>query len=338
MIIRSTSILQAITSESRENKSLLTVSKPTSPSLVISPGSSSTLSVPPKLISDRYLMPTAEIYPSKATMSRRTSSETQSPTQSDTSASASASAGAGTSSTRTPSIANGYAGGKARLEEPKIKTEERRRPTMMAPTAPQEDLDVQSVINERRPSKLKTHDAGASTTTSIASDQYSAMIRGEGYSHIYVTTEDRSDEVPSPCGNASESTGTGSLSVAGSLSAVASLSVAVSAGAAGSISNGSGNGSGSRNGNGSGNGGGVHIGEGGAIGSDVRIYVDDTDSASSSNGQRRGGRLRDEEAMDASTTVSSTTTMRNGRGSGGTDESKETSERPSSTGESLDPS
>ncbi|XP_071560723.1 ca[2+]-channel protein alpha[[1]] subunit T isoform X5 [Temnothorax nylanderi] len=346
------------TSEPRENKSLLTVSKPpTSPLLIPSPGSSSTLSVPPKLTSDRYLMPTAEIYPSKATMSRRTSSDTQSPSQSDTSA------GPGTSSSRTPTIANGYAGGKIRLEEPKINTDERRHPTTT--TAPPEDLDVQSVINERRPSKLKTHDAtGASTTTSIASDQYSAMMRGEGYSHIYVTTEDRSDEVPSPCGNASESTGTGSLSVAGSLSAVASLSVAVSAGAAGSISNGSvndsgsrsgngngngngsgsgngngngsGSGSGSGSGNGNGNGGGVHIGEDGAIGSDVRIYVDDTDSASSSNGQRRGGRLRDDETLDAS--ISSTTTMRNGRGSGGTDKSKETPERPSSTGGSLDPS
>jgi len=251
----------------------------------------------------------------------------------------SASASAGTSSMRTPSMANGYAGGKIRLEEPKAKIDERKRPPMMAPTTPQEDLDVQSVINERRPSKLKTHDVtGVSTTTSIASDQYSAMIRGEGYSHIYVTTEDRSDEVPSPCGNASESTGTGSLSVAGSLSAVASISIAVSAGAAGSISNGSGNGSGSRSDNGSGNDGGVHIGEGGAIGSDVRIYVDDTDSASSSNGQRRGARLREDEILDVSTTVSSTTTMRNGRGSGGTDESKETSERPSSTGGSLDPS
>ena len=319
----------------RENKSLLTVSKPpTSPSLVTSPGSSSTLSVPPKLTSDRYLMPTAEIYPSKATMSRRTSSDTQSPTPSDTT-----SASAGTSSTRTPSIANGYVGGKARLEEPKKRMiEERRRPTTtMVPTPPQEDLDVQSVINERRPSKLKTHDAGASTTTSIASDQYSAMIRGEGYSHIYVTTEERSDEIPSPCGNASESTGTGSLSVAGSLSAVASISVAVSAGAAGSISNGSCNGSGSRSDNGSGNDNGVHIGEGGAIGSDVRIYVDDTDSASSSNGQRRGGRLRDDEIQDVSTTISSITTMRNGRGSGDTDESKEIPERPSSTGGSLDP-
>lgn len=319
----------------RENKSLLTVSKPSSPSLITSPSSSNTLSVPPKSTSDRYLMPTPEIYPSKATMSRRTSSDTQSPSQSDTSASA----GAGTSSSRTPSIANGYAGGKLRLEEPKMKTDERRYPTVT--TAPQEDLDVQSVINERRPSKLKTHDAtGASTTPSIASDQYSAMMRGEGYSHIYVTTEDRSDEVPSPCGNASESTGTGSLSVAGSLSAVASLSVAVSASAVGSVSNGSVNDNGSRSGNGSGSGsaGGVHIGEGGAIGSDVRIYVDDTDSASSSNGQRRGGRLRDDETLDASTTVSSATTMRNGRGSGGTDESKETSERPSSTGGSLDPS
>lgn len=315
------------TSETRENKSLLSVSKPsTSPLPVTFAGSSSTLSVPPKLTSDRYLMPTAEIYPSKATMSRRTSSDTQSPSPD----SGSASMGAGSSSIRTLSIANGYAGGKIRPEEAKSK----------ATTATQDDLDVQSVINERRPSKLKTtHDVTApSATASLASDQYSAMIRGEGYSHIYVTTEERSDEVPSPCGNVSESTGTGSLS------AVASISVA------GSISSGSGNGS--RNGaGGSGSGsGGIHIGEGGAIGSDVRIYVDDTDSASSSNGQRRGGKLtRDDETQDVSTTVSSATTMRDGGGGGsggsggggngdGTEESKETSERPSSTGGPLDPS
>lgn len=306
-----------MTTETRENKSLLSVSRPpTSSSLVTPAGSNSTLSVPPKLTSDRFLMPTTEIYPSKATMSRRTSSDTQSPSQSPDSASA----GAGSSSTRTLSIANGYAGGKIRPEEPRSKT-----------LAIQDDLDVQSVINERRPSKLKTtHDTTAvSTTASIASDQYSAIIRGEGYSHIYVTTEERSDEVPSPCGNASESTGTGSLS------AVASISVA------GSISSGSGNGnrnggSGSGNRNGSSGSGGVHIGEGGAIGSDVRIYVDDTDSASSSNGQRRGGRLtRDDETLDASTSISSATTMRDG---GGDDDNKETSEKPSSAGGPLDPS
>lgn len=309
-----------MTTETRENKSLLSVSRPPTSSSLVTPGSSSTLSVPPKLTSDRFLMPTTEIYPSKATMSRRTSNDTQSPSQSPDSASA----GAGSSSTRTLSIANGYAGGKIRPEEPRSK----------ATLAIQDDLDVQSVINERRPSKLKTtHDiTAASATGSIASDQYSAIIRGEGYSHIYVTTEDRSNEVPSPCGNASESTGTGSLS------AVASISVA------GSISSGSGNGnrnggsgSGSRNG-GSGSGG-VHIGEGGAIGSDVRIYVDDTDSASSSNGQRRGGRLtRDDETLDASTSVSSATTMRDGGGDEDTDDNKETSEKPSSAGGSLDPS
>jgi len=303
------------TSEIRENKSLLSVSKPpTSSSLVTSTGSSSTLSVPPKLTSDRYLMPTAEMYPSKATMSRRTSSDTQS--QSDTSVSASG---------RMSGIANGYAGGKARLEEAKPKAEEREH-TAAAAT---DDFDVQSVINERRPPKLKTTQGGtavASTTTSIASDQYSALIRGEGYSHIYVTTDDRSDDVPSPCGNVSESTGTGSLSVVGSISAGGSIS----------------SGSGSRN-----SGGGVHIGEGGAIGSDVRIYVDDTDSASSSNGYRH--RLRDDETLDASTTISSSTTMRNGcggsgggggstNGNGGMDESKETPERPSSADGPLDPS
>ncbi|XP_050464943.1 voltage-dependent T-type calcium channel subunit alpha-1G isoform X6 [Cataglyphis hispanica] len=309
-----------VTTETRENKSLLSVSRPpTSSSLVTPAGSNSTLSVPPKLTSDRFLMPTTEIYPSKATMSRRTSSDTQSPSQSPDSASA----GAGSSSTRTLSIANGYAGGKIRPEEPRSKA-----------LAIQDDLDVQSVINERRPSKLKTtHDTtAASATGSIASDQYSAIIRGEGYSHIYVTTEERSDEVPSPCGNASESTGTGSLS------AVASISIA------GSISSGSGNGnrnggSGSGNRNGSSGSGGVHIGEGGAIGSDVRIYVDDTDSASSSNGQRRSGRLtRDDETLDASNSISSATTMRDGGGDDDTDDNKETSEKPSSAGGPLDPS
>jgi len=287
------------TSEIRENKSLLSVSKPpTGSSLIASTGS--TLSVPPKLTSDRYLMPTAEMYPSKATMSRRTSSDTQS--QSDTSASASG---------RASGIANGYAGGKTRLEEPKSKAEERGQ------VAAADDFDVQSVINERRPPKLKTTHGAAvtSATTSIASDQYSALIRGEGYSHIYVTTDDRSDDVPSPCGNASESTGTGSLSVVGSISAGGSIS------------------SGSR----SSGGGGVHIGEGGAIGSDVRIYVDDTDSASSSNGHRR--RLRDDETLDASTTISSAATMRDGcGGNGGMGESEETPERPSSAGGPLDPS
>lgn len=313
-------------SEIRENKSLLNVSKPaTSSSLVISTGSSSTLSVPPKVTSDRYLMPTAEIYSSKATMSRRTSSDTQSPSQSD---SASASA-------RTSGIANGYAGGKTRLEEPKAKVEER----VVAAT---DDFDVQSVINERRPPKLKTTHGGAaaSATTSVASDQYSALIRGEGYTHIYVTTDDRSDDVPSPCGNVSESTGTGSLSVIGSISAGGSISAAT-----GSISSGSG----SAGRNGTGGGGGVHIGEGGAIGADVRIYVDDTDSASSNNGQRRrrrdGDALRDDETLDASTTVSSIATMRDGCGGNGSvggngsGSGKETpDERLSSSGRQLDPS
>lgn len=321
------------------------MSKPsTSPTVITPTGSSiSTLSVPPRLTSDRYLMPTAEIYPSKATMSRRTSSDTQSPTQSETSPSA---------SSRSPSIANGYAGGKIRLEvEQKPQKDERGRAaaTPATSTAIQDDLDVQSVINERRPSKLRTTHDGASTSASIASDQYSAVIRGEGYSHIYVATDDKSDEAASPCGNASESTGSlsavASLSVAGSICGVGNISVI------GSMSSGS---NGSRNG-GSGNGsiGGVHIGEGGAIGSDVRIYVDDTDSASSSNGHRRGGRLRDDETLDTSTTISSTTTMRNGAGrggaggngggsgggSGGTDKSKETSERPSTaSGPPDDPS
>ncbi|XP_032672120.1 voltage-dependent T-type calcium channel subunit alpha-1G-like isoform X4 [Odontomachus brunneus] len=277
--------------ETRENKSLLSVSKPQTSSLSVTPaGSSSTLSVPPKLTSDRFLMPTADIYPSKAMMTRRISSDTQSPSQSDTSASAAAG-----SSTRTPSIANGYAGGKPRPEEQQQQKPKEERRTTTAPTATMDDLDVQSIINERRPSRLRTHGAVASTATS-SSDQYSAAIRGEGYGHIYAA-DDRSDEL-SPCGNASEN-GTGS--VAGSLSA------------AGSISCGSGSGSGSRSSGVAADG--VHIGEGGAIGSDVRIYVDDTDSVSS-NGHRRD-RLRDDETLDASTTVSSTTTMRNGGGGTG---------------------
>lgn len=279
------SILQA--TEIRENKSLLSVNKPQASSLsVMLAGTSSTLSVPPKLTSDRFLMPTADIYPSKAMMTRRTSSETHFPSQSDTSANAAAG-----SDSRTPSIANGYTSGKPRLEEQQQKPKEERRMTT-APTMIMDDLDVQSIINERRPSRLRTHGAVASTATS-SSDQYSAAIRGEGYGHIYAA-DDRSDEL-SPCGNASES-GTGSISVAGSLSAAGSISC--------------GSGSGSR----SSGVGGVHIGEGGAIGSDVRIYVDDTDS--SSNGQRRG-RPHNDETLDASTTVSSTTTMRDGDGGTG---------------------
>lgn len=235
-------------------------------------------------------------------MSRRTSSDTPSPSQSDISIGNGA---------RTPSIANGYAGGKARSEEQRVKEDKRAAITS---TTTMDDLDVQSIINERRPSKLKIH--GATTSTG---DQYSAAIRGDSYGHIYIV-DDRSDEM-SPCGgNASES-GTGSVSAAGSVS----------------------NGSGSRSG-GSGTAV-VHIGEGGVIGSVVRIYVDDTDSASS-NGHLRG-KLHDDEALDASTTVSSSTTVRgvdgNGDGDGGdgdrneTDEGTKTPERPSSGGP-LDPS
>lgn len=320
--------------ETRENKILLSVSKsPTISSPVTPAGSSSALSVP-KLSSDRYLMPTADIYPSKAMMTRRPSSDTPSPSQSDTSASA----GAGSGS-RTPGIANGYASGKTRVEEQQKPREERHATATAAPTVTMDDLDVQSVINERRPSKLKTHSGAATSSATSCSDQYSAAIRGEGYGHIYVG-DDKSDEM-SPCGNASES-GTGSISAAGSISVAGSIS------AAGSIScgSGSGSGSGSRSSGGSGVVG-VHIGEGGAIGSDVRIYVDDTDSVSS-NGHRRG-RLRDDETLDASTTVSSTTTMRDGGGgnndvggSGGSSDGREggkrTPERPSSADKSLDPS
>ncbi|XP_014476134.1 PREDICTED: voltage-dependent T-type calcium channel subunit alpha-1G isoform X2 [Dinoponera quadriceps] len=282
------------TSETQENKSLLSVSRPAAGSITPA-GSSSNLNIPPKLNSDRFLMPTADIYPSKAMMTRRTSSDMQS----DTSAAA---------DTRTFSIANGYVGGKLRLEDQQQKPKEEKR---AAPMVTMDDLDVQSIINERRPTKLRTHDAVTSAATS-SSDQYSAAIRGEGYGHIYAA-----DDL-SPCGNESGSIA-GSLSAAGSISRSSGVLA------------------------------GVHIGEGGAIGSDVRIYVDDTDSASS-NGHRRP--LRSDDTLDApSTTVSSSTTMKNGGtdGDDGSDNGSSDSactendreisaKRPSSVGRSPDSS
>ncbi|KOX72817.1 Voltage-dependent T-type calcium channel subunit alpha-1G [Melipona quadrifasciata] len=223
--------LQA-TSDRQENKSLLSVSKPPASSSPVSPAGSVTGLASPRQTSERYLLPTATIYPSKATLSRRPSSDTQS--QSDCA-----------SRTTGGSVANGRAASKSR--------DERR---VSAP--PEDDLDVQSIINERRPSKLKS--GGASPTARYG---------------------ERSEDVsPMSTGNTSDSM-------------------------MGSASGSSASGSGSRNGSAV-----VHVPEitvCTTIGSDVRIYVDDTDSTSSNNHQRR--RSNEEEASDASTSGSSVTAV-----------------------------
>ncbi|KAF3426148.1 hypothetical protein E2986_05217 [Frieseomelitta varia] len=127
--------LQA-SSDGQENKSLLTVSKPPASSSPVSPANSVTGLASPRQISERYLLPTATIYPSKATLCRRPSS---SDTQSDVTA----------SRTTGSSVANNGRVASRLMDD-------RRR--VSAP--PADDLDVQSIINERRPSKLKSGGGG----------------------------------------------------------------------------------------------------------------------------------------------------------------------------------
>nr|XP_034187863.1 voltage-dependent T-type calcium channel subunit alpha-1G isoform X2 [Osmia lignaria] len=281
--------LQA-TSDVLENKSLLSVKKPPASSSPVTPAGSVTTLTCPKLSSERYLLPTANIYPSKATLNRRAFSDTQS--QSDTNVSTVSNIGSNVS--RTPSVVNSYAESEAskngtKSEEVRAKNERR----VSAP--PMDDLDVQSIINERRPSKLKS---GSPT-----GDQYGSSIQVGSYGHVLVA-EEKSEEM-SPV---SASIMSDSMIRSTSLSA-----------------NGSGNGSGSAV---------VHIPEAicATVDSDVRIYVDDTDSTSS-NGHRK--KRLNEETTDASTTISSVTAVPEE-----TDEMKETeerSERASSAGPS-DPS
>ncbi|KAG7209645.1 hypothetical protein KM043_011292 [Ampulex compressa] len=267
--------LQA-TSEERENISLLGVNRPPGESYPVTPiGSSMTLCVGPKLTSERYLLPTVEAYPSKAIMSRRTSNDTQSDTS--------------TGSARATSLANGYhAKVNGKVEEPRSRDERR----VTVPSV--DDFDVQSVINERRPSKLK----GGGPACASSAEQYSATARGDGYEHIYVAHETNPQVV------------TSTVDVSDSGSTTASR-----------------NGSDSRGGSAV-----LHIADGvcDTIGSDVRIYVDDTDSASSGSQLRRS--QEDETTPDVSTTASSGTAVR---------ESSDETEGPprgSTLGGALDPS
>lgn len=262
----------------------------------MTPAGSVTALACPKLSSERYLLPTANIYPSKATLSRRASSDTQS--QSDTNVSV----GTGSNASRTPSVTNGYtetgtskSGGK---EDSKTGNERR----VSAP--PTDDLDVQSIINERRPSKLKS---GSPTAVSNGSgNQCGSSIRAGSYGRVYVAEGKTDEALPTSAGSMSDSNG----STSGS---------------------GSGSGSGSASENGSRNGSAVvQIPEGICVttASDVRIHVDDTTSTSS-NGHRQ--RTPNDETPDASTTISSATALREGP-----DEARE-AERPTSDGPS-DPS
>ncbi|XP_076629158.1 ca[2+]-channel protein alpha[[1]] subunit T isoform X2 [Colletes latitarsis] len=257
--------LQA-TSEAQENKSLLSVCKSPASSTPMTPAGSVTALTCPKLSSERYLLPTANIYPSKATLSRRASSDTQSQPE------AYVGAGGAVNATKTPSVTNGCAGNDTskstgKSEDPKIR-EERR---VSAP--PTDDLDVQSVINERRPSKLKS--GSSSVALSNVADQYGPSSRAGSYGRIYVAEERCEEPLPISSSNISDSAignasgnGGGSGSISRSGSAVFYVPESVCA----------------------------------TIGSDVRIYVDDTDSTSSNNHRRR---MYSDETPDASTMVSS---------------------------------
>ncbi|XP_026299337.1 voltage-dependent T-type calcium channel subunit alpha-1G isoform X4 [Apis mellifera] len=267
--------LQA-TSDGQENKSPLNVSKPppSSSSPMSLAGSVTTLTCP-KISSERYLMPTSNIYPSKATLSRRPSSEaTQS--QFDTNVSI------GSILSKTDSTMNGYmeTGVSRSNSDRSNDSKEKNERQVSAP--PTDDLDVQSIINERRPSKLKS--GNLTEAMRIVSDQ-SSSIRIGSYGQVYVT-EERFEEIsPMSTGNMSDSI-IGSSGTSGSGSVTGS-------------GTGNASGSGSRNESSV-----MHVTEGvcATIGSDVRIYVDDTDSASSNNHQRRKA---NEGTSEVSTTISS---------------------------------
>ncbi|KAK9301586.1 hypothetical protein QLX08_006035 [Tetragonisca angustula] len=210
--------LQA-SSDVQENKSLLSVSRPPASSSPVSPTGSFIGLASPRQISERYLLPTAATYPSKATLSRRPSSDTQSDV----------------TATRT-GVANGRLGALSRDE---------RRVS--------DDLDVQSIINERRPSKLK-------------SGLVERAARSEDVSPMSTNTSD------SMMGGSASGSSNGSA-------AVPEITVCAT------------------------------------IGTDVRIYVDDTDSTTttSSNNRQRGRRSKveeeEEEEEDASTSGSSVTAV-----------------------------
>ena len=142
------SILRRQSVTVRRTSPCLCVIKPPANSSPVTPTGSVTGLACPKLSSERYLLPTANIYPSKATLGPRLSSDTQS--QSDTNATC------GSSASRTPSGTNGHhtesgtSKCSGRSDDARSKSEKR---TSAPPT---DDIDVQSIINERRPSKLKS--------------------------------------------------------------------------------------------------------------------------------------------------------------------------------------
>ncbi|XP_076671262.1 ca[2+]-channel protein alpha[[1]] subunit T isoform X2 [Andrena cerasifolii] len=293
--------LQAI-SDGQENKSLLCVIKPPANSSPVTPTGSVTGLACPKPSSERYLLPTANIYPSKATLGHRPSSDTQS--QSDTNASG------GNSASRTPSGTNshhtdsGTSKCSGRSDDAKSKSEK------WSSAPPTEDIDVQSIINERRPSKLKS--VSSSMVASGVADQYGSATRAGSYGRIYVAEERPDEALPTSTSNMSDSM--------------------VSSASASASGSGSGSATGGRNGTAI-----VHMPDGvcATIATDVRIYVDDTDSTSS-NGHRK--RAQRDDTLDSPTTIPTGTAAQDS-----TDETEEAEqrserfERPPPSGP-LDPS
>ncbi|KAF7408826.1 hypothetical protein HZH66_003363 [Vespula vulgaris] len=253
--------ISKVTSNNKENKSFLCASRPTASSSPVTPsGSTSTLTTAGGLRyqNERYLLPTAEIYPSKACFARRISTDAQS--QSETSTSVAAG-----SCTRTPSNASEYAPsirakGEGLTENARSSKEKDKQ---RATQAEEEDLDVQSVINERRPSRLRSATSSGTSTTGT-SDQCAQIVRVESFAHIYAAEElpdEPPDEPPdesSAFENVSETDTSGSINGSGTVSGSdgsRSISGLVQV---------------------------VECTTCPAISTDVRIYVDDTDSISSS--------------------------------------------------------
>lgn len=277
------------------------VIKPPAHSSPVTPTGSVTGLASPKLSSERYLLPTANIYPSKATLGHRPSSDTQS--QSDTNATV------GSSASRTPSGTNGHTESgtskcSGRSDDARSKSEKR------ASAPPTDDIDVQSIINERRPSKLKS--VSSSMVASGVADQYGSTTPAGSYGRTYVTEERLDEALPASTSNVSDSM--------------------VSSASASASGSGSGGATGGRNGTAI-----VHMPDGvcATIATDVRIYVDDTDSTSS-NGHRK--RAQRDDTLDAPTTILTGTAVQDATEE--TEEAEQRSERferPSSSGP-LDPS
>ncbi|KAL2717782.1 voltage-dependent T-type calcium channel subunit alpha-1G isoform X1 [Vespula squamosa] len=269
-----------VTSSNKENKSLLRASRPTTSSPPVTPsGSSSTLTTAaggPRYQNERYLLPTAEIYPSKACFARRISTDAQSQSETSTSVAAGSCARTPSSASESaPSIrakpegepdpfdANPFSN--ARVPVPRyLGATESARPSkekekQRAAQAEEEDLDVQSVINERRPSRLRSATSSGTSTTGT-SDQCAQIVRVESFAHIYAA-EELPDEPPdesSAFENVSETDTSGSINGSGTVSGSdgsRSISGLVQV---------------------------VECTTCPAISTDVRIYVDDTDSISSS--------------------------------------------------------